>query len=80
MSESMRVQVGGTFEIPLEGNATIGFQWELQAPAATADLVDLLDATYDADKTRVGAPGVHRFRFRALAPGLVNLVFQYRRP
>jgi len=32
MNQNIRVKVGETFEIPLEGNAGTGFRWEIALP------------------------------------------------
>ncbi len=77
--ESMRVHVGQTFEVSLEGNPTTGFRWEMQLPSAAAALVAFENENFEANTSQVGAPAVQRFRFSALAPGRVNLVFKYRR-
>ncbi len=76
----MRAQVGETFDVVLEGNATAGYRWELAKKEGGPDRVALLDETWAGDTSRAGGPTKQRFRFRADDEGPVTLVFHYRRP
>jgi predicted secreted protein len=76
----LKVGVGDTFAITLEGHRTAGFKWQIaNAPQSAKHLV-LLNERLDADPSRPGAPATHHFQFEALAPGEVLLTFEYRRP
>lgn len=80
MHQQIQAHPGEIFEIPLEGNPTTGFRWDIILPPSAAGLVTLLEDTWEARASLAGAPGVQRFRFQALAPGEVTLIFKYRRP
>src|SRR5512136_2875353 len=79
MGQGIRVRVGDTFEIPLEGAAGTGFRWEFVPPSATTDLVELVEESREATSTVPGGRTVHHFRFHALAPGKLELTFRHRR-
>ena len=79
MNRDIRVKVGETFEIPLEGNAGTGFRWEIALPPEMTKLIELVEETREAATTVPGGRTHQRFRCRALAPGILSLAFRYRR-
>ena len=76
----MLVNVGETFDIPLEANLTAGFRWEPVLPEETSRLVDFLGEQFEPDASHVGAPGIQHLRFKALQRGEVNIIMRYSRP
>jgi inhibitor of cysteine peptidase len=74
----MQARVGEVLEIPLEGNPTTGFLWELASPSEPG-FVKVADE-WDVKGGQAGAPAVQRFRFRALTSGKYRLTFVHRRP
>src|ERR1700755_3285173 len=79
MGDLIRVRVGETFGVKLEGNATTGFRWEFAPQAANTGVVALSRATYEAGTGAVGSPGLHTFEFMTLSAGSTELKFSYRR-
>lgn len=79
MRQNIRVRVGETFEIPLEGSAGTGFRWEVDPLTAAPRLVKLMKESRAAVSTVPGGRTVQRFQFQALAPGKLDLTFRYRR-
>jgi predicted secreted protein len=80
VGRTLHVRVDETFEVPLEGQPTAGYRWELILTPAAVGKVALVEERWDPDVTRAGGPAVQRFRFRALSPGTLELTFLYRRP
>jgi predicted secreted protein len=80
MSELVETKVGEVFEIPLEATPTAGFRWELSLPME-ADLVDFVGTEWrPVQPGLIGGSAAQIFRFNAVAPGELTLVFDYRRP
>jgi predicted secreted protein len=77
MSETIRVKVGDTFDINLEGHPTAGFIWQ---PIVPHNYLEHLDTHFEAKSSMVGGAARQHFLFRALAPGNIALVFRYGRP
>lgn len=65
--------------VSLPGNPTTGFVWE-ELPGASEVLVRQGEPTYTSKGTALGAGGLYRFSFVAVAGGKVPLRFVYRRP
>lgn len=81
MAELIETKVGEVFAIPLQATPTAGFRWELSFPTEAADLVDFKDAEWrQVQPGLIGGSAVQVFRFNAVAPGELTLVFEYRRP
>jgi predicted secreted protein len=80
MENEVKTRAGENFQVKLGGNATTGFRWEFVPAPENAGLVEFLNTSYEANKEQVGAPGLFRFQFRALAAGRTGLSFVYRRP
>jgi predicted secreted protein len=80
MSELVETTVGEVFEIPLEATPTAGFRWELSF-ATEAGLVDFVGTEWHpVQPGLIGGSAAQIFRFNAVAPGELTLVFEYRRP
>jgi predicted secreted protein len=74
----LKVDVGDMFEVELEAQRMAGFRWELVSKAS--DRLSLVEERFDPAASNPGAPGIQRFRFKAIAPGEVILRFEYTRP
>jgi inhibitor of cysteine peptidase len=71
------IAVGERFEIVLESNITTGYTWVEPEPV---DLVELVDDEYlPPDTDLVGAGGVQRLTFEAVAAGSGELYLWYVR-
>jgi predicted secreted protein len=81
MAELINTKVGKAFEIPLQATPTAGFRWELLFPTGPVDLVDFVGTEWQQVQPGViGGSATQGFRFNAVAPGELTLVFEYRRP
>jgi predicted secreted protein len=77
------VEIGHEILIRLAGNAATGYQWIREAPESFdgTPLEVVSEGDYELDDPNVcGGPGVFTFRYRAVASGIVPLVFAYRKP
>ncbi|MDD5432102.1 MAG: protease inhibitor I42 family protein [Candidatus Omnitrophica bacterium] len=81
VSESViNVTVGENIVIILESNRTTGYLWRLGSDL-NDDKIEFVKSNYFASKTKLlGAPGKETWIFKALKPGRLTLVFEYRRP
>jgi len=70
---------GQRLSVTLSGNPTTGFVWEL-VPGAESILARQGEARFTPDSDKLGAGGVYRFAFQALAPGKAPLKFIWHRP
>ena len=64
--KSAKLPIGESFEVSLPENPTTGFRWKITAggePASTMTDEDFHPGT------RVGSPGVHNWRFKAIQDG-----------
>lgn len=78
--EQVHTSVGADFDISLPATPTAGFKWDVSVPQEGANLVEYLGMEWQTPKPRtLGGASLQRFRFRALAPGEVQLFFRYRR-
>ena len=81
MAKLLDTRVGEAFEIALQATPTAGFRWELSFPTDAAELVDFIGAEWQQMQPRlIGGSATQVFRFNAVAPGELTLVFEYRRP
>jgi predicted secreted protein len=80
VGKSMQVVVGEVFDIPLEGNLTTGYRWEVLIPSTANAMVELLDESWEPEAKHPGSSTIQHFRFRALSAGQVDLLFHYKRP
>jgi inhibitor of cysteine peptidase len=71
------LSVDQRLEVCLKENRTTGFRWTLEETGEPA--LVLLDDAFQADTSRVGAPGSHRWRFAAKRPGAATLKFRSAR-
>ena len=76
----MVVQEGKVFKIELDGTPTAGFTWEVTITPEISRLIELLESTWEHKSEAIGGMAVQQFRFRAIAPGKITLIFRYRRP
>jgi predicted secreted protein len=81
MAEQIHAKVGEAFEVPLQATPTAGFRWELSFPTEAADLVAFVGSEWQQMQPGlIGGSATQVFRFNAVAPGELTLVFEYRRP
>ncbi len=79
MEEGIRARVGDVFEIELEGASGTGFTWVFQPQSPGPALVELTRENREASSTTPGGRTIHRFSFKALAPGELVLSFRHQR-
>ncbi len=78
-----RMDVGDLLVIRLLGNASTGYEWVRVEPASLAGspLEIVKESNYlTLECQMVGEPVEFVFRYRAMHPGTVSLVFEHRRP
>jgi inhibitor of cysteine peptidase len=74
-------QVGDVLVVRLAANASTGFAWAWDEPAAAGVLAQAGEpAMSGVDATRVGSGGTQAWRFRVVKPGDAQLRLEYRRP
>jgi inhibitor of cysteine peptidase len=79
----IQLALGESFQLRLDENPTTGYAWRTDGAGAPA--LELDGDTYEAPAsvpglTRVGTPGFHVWRFRAVGLGAVAIELSYRRP
>jgi predicted secreted protein len=81
-SETARLAVGASTTIVLSENPSTGYRWQInKGQSANLRIVQIRDAGYQPGSShRMGAPGTHRWRIKALAAGSARIVFDYARP
>jgi inhibitor of cysteine peptidase len=71
------------FDISLESNRTTGYSWSVSEVSDDAHVM-VLGSNYmsaeDPGKITLGKGGVEVWRFKAISPGNVKLMFYYARP
>jgi predicted secreted protein len=78
--EQIRVLAGKQFSITLAANHTTGYSWRL-ATALDSATLNLISNDYHAGASdALGAPGEEVWTFESVAPGAVELDFEYVRP
>ena len=75
----IELRVGDTHTIGLESNPTTGYSWQVGFEF-NENLLELVDQSYEQVSNLVGAGGKEFFIFRALAHGMVEFSFDYKRP
>jgi inhibitor of cysteine peptidase len=75
--ETIHIEAGESFAIELAGNPTTGYMWQ---PDVDSQHLELLGQKFEPGRDGVGAGGKEIFRFRALAAGVTEIAFAYRRP
>lgn len=76
---AIEMRVGDTHTVALESNPTTGYQWALGSEYDERFL-ELVEQSFEPDSDLIGAPGRELFTFRALAFGMVEFSFNYKRP
>ena len=69
--------VGETFVVELEGNATTGYQWQLEFDDSKLKLIG--DEYLPAGMGGVGGGGQHRFTLQPVAAGQASILAKYKR-
>lgn len=78
---TVRLQVGDTMEVILDGNPTTGFMWERPSEDEdTAILQQMGEPAFEPDTDLVGSGGKVTLVFEAVAPGQKELRLVYHRP
>lgn len=81
---SHRMKAGESFVISSEENVSTGYSWTIDADASRGlerlHVEDGGATPVAGGEARIGAPSLHRWIVRALAPGEARLVQIYRRP
>ena len=82
--KDIKLWEGDEIQITLDSNRTTGYMWMLpRGWSGDGVLEQLGEAEYRPDQQsegRVGAGGTSEWRFKAMRPGMVELVIDYRRP
>lgn len=79
---TVRLTVGESTMVTLASNPSTGYGWRINtARSANLGAVAVEEIGYQSGPGQMpGAPGVHRWRVTAKAPGGVKIVFDYARP
>lgn len=76
---TVRLEVGETFHVVLEGNPTTGYQWEV-VPMAKPIVKQIGEPEFEPDSSAVGAGGQVTIDFEAVMAGQGALRLIYHRP
>jgi predicted secreted protein len=68
--------VGEPFVVELEGNATTGYQWQLEFDESK---LKLIGDEYRPGGGSVGVGGQHRFTLQPVASGQASILAKYKR-
>lgn len=74
------VKANNEFMILLDSNPTTGYSWMVKSDP---NYVQLVNSTYISYKTRpgiVGSEGIQIFIFKAIKPGITQIIMEYQRP
>lgn len=74
---TVETTVGQEVAIGLPENPTAGFRWRLVRDGGP--VCALRDEVFDPGREAPGQPGVHRWRFKVVAPGVATIELAYRR-
>lgn len=79
---TVRLTVGASTTVTLASNPSTGYGWRINtARSANLGAVAIEEIGYRSGPGQLpGAPGLHRWRVIAKAPGDVRIVFDYARP
>jgi len=75
---TIRLAPGATLRLTLAENPSTGFRWRLIADGAP--VLQASGDAYTSSGTMPGAPGLHRWEFRAAQPGEAPLRLEHLRP
>ncbi len=79
-NKSFELGKGGALEVVLEGNpGSTGYSWVLESGNA-AVLKQQGESSFEADASKLGAPGKFTFKFAAAGAGAAQLKFANKRP
>ena len=74
---TIRLAIGDELELALPEHRTAGFRWYVVA--APSGVCDAIADAFEQGSSLPGAPGSHRWRFRAVAEGRAPISLEYRR-
>ena len=80
--ETIRLSPGAVATVALSENPSTGYKWQInQEQSSNLAIVQVDDAGYQRSSSQLlGAPGMHRWRVKALATGTAQIIFAYARP
>ncbi|MCK6555652.1 protease inhibitor I42 family protein [Candidatus Binatia bacterium] len=74
------VPAGREFVVSRDSSPSTGYKWRLAAPL-DARVIELVRDEYQpGPESRLGAPGVQLWTFKAVGPGTATLILEYARP
>ena len=76
-AQAIRVAVGETFAIALEGNPSTGYTWQV---TTDEQYLELLARDFQPHGQGIGSAGEEIFQFCALSSGQATITCEYRRP
>jgi inhibitor of cysteine peptidase len=83
-ADDLKLTVGGGASIKLSETPSTGYSWLVDpAQSANPDIVRVEDEGFlrgGGSAPMPGAPGVHKWSIKALAPGQATIDFVYKRP
>lgn len=74
---SIELSVGETLDVRLPENATTGYRWTVGQ--CDGDVLRLDESSASYPSAEAGSAGVAQFAFRAMQPGVTELVLEERR-
>ncbi len=77
MNQEIVASVGEPFVVELEGNATTGYQWQLEFDESKLKLIG--DEYQPVGVGGVGSSGQHRFTLQPVASGQASILARYKR-
>lgn len=78
--QTVNLREGEHLMVALSGNATTGYEWEIEEAPDPGVLQFMEGLNYLSFSSLLGAPGTFLFRYEAKAPGRGNLALRYQRP
>ncbi len=77
----INLKVGQIFILELPSNPSTGYQWEVfEIDNTLLKPIGKSEFTSSTKSQIVGAPGIEKFKFKAIKKGKTKLTLQYKRP
>ena len=78
-NKTVKLKIGQTFSIQLEGNPTTGYDWQIKKSAG--NVVEITnDLNYQPNSNRVGGGGIYQISFQIINKGSQSINLEYLRP